>query len=295
VKFLALWPRVEDLAAAPTEAVMQAWAGLGYYSRARNLLACAQIVARDFGGKFPADEAQLLRLPGIGPYTAAAIASIAFGQRAVVVDGNVERVATRLLALETPLPEAKAAIKTFWASQTPQQRAGDFAQAAMDLGATLCAPRSPNCLLCPLRENCAASAAGNPQNFPRKAPKKPRPTRRGVVFYLRRADGAVLVRRRPPRGLLGGMTEFFGTDWRENAPENALAAAPPAQDPWRRAGAIDHVFTHFALTLDVYVASGEFAPDGGFFLSSKEMETAALPSLMRKVENCAKDALCDAL
>ncbi|MDI9849216.1 A/G-specific adenine glycosylase [Rhodoblastus sp. 17X3] len=297
-KFLALWPRVEQLAAAPVEAVMQAWAGLGYYSRARNLHACAQSVVRDHGGRFPDSEADLLRLPGVGPYTAAAIAAIAFDRPAIVVDGNVERVIARLRAVETPLPAAKKEISALVAEIAPRARPGDFAQAMMDLGATICTPRNPACVLCPLRADCAASATGTQEDYPRKAAKKPRPLRRGAVFYLRRADGAVLTRTRPPRGLLGGMEEFFGTDWRgERAAD--WAARPPAGDDapppharsdWRHAGEIEHVFTHFALKLAVFVAEaprGVPAPEGGRWLDESQMRAAALPSVMRKAERAA--------
>jgi A/G-specific adenine glycosylase len=297
-KFLTLWPRVENLAAAPVEAVMQAWAGLGYYSRARNLHACAQSIVRDHGGSFPDSEAELLRLPGIGPYTAAAIAAIAFDRAAIVVDGNVERVIARLRAVETPLPAAKKEISALVAEIAPRARPGDFAQAMMDLGATICTPRSPACVLCPLRGDCAARAAGTQEDYPRKAAKKPRPLRRGAVFYLRRADGAVLTRTRAPRGLLGGMEEFFGTDWRSERPADWAAqllagdgAAPPhAHADWRHAGEIEHVFTHFALKLAVFVADappGAPAPEGGRWLDESRMRAAALPSVMRKAERAA--------
>jgi A/G-specific adenine glycosylase len=297
-KFLTLWPRVENLAAAPVEAVMQAWAGLGYYSRARNLHACAQSIVRDHGGRFPDSEADLLLLPGVGSYTAAAIAAIAFDRPAIVVDGNVERVIARLRAVETPLPAAKKEISALVAEIAPRGRPGDFAQAMMDLGATICTPRSPACVLCPLRDDCAASAAGTQEDYPRKAAKKPRPLRRGAVFYLRRADGAVLTRTRPPRGLLGGMDEFFGTDWRsERAADWAAhllagddAATPPARADWRHVGEIEHVFTHFALKLAVFVAEaprGAPAPEGGRWLDEPQMRAAALPSVMRKAERAA--------
>lgn len=291
-RFLGLWPGVENLAAAPLEEVLKAWAGLGYYSRARNLHACAQKIMADHGGVFPGSEAELRRLPGVGPYTAAAVAAIAFNRPTTVVDGNVERVAARLLALETPLPQAKKPIAAFVAEILPARRPGDFAQAMMDLGATVCTPRAPACLLCPLARFCAARAL-KPQDFPKKPAKKARPSRQGAVFVLRRADGALLVRRRPERGLLGGMTEFFGTDWRENRAEdwgrNALrhAAAPNPLADWRFAGDIDHVFTHFALRLSVHVAEATtdfVAPPEGFWLDKTDLRSAALPSVMRKAE-----------
>jgi len=301
-KFLALWPRVEDLAAAPVEEVMQAWAGLGYYSRARNLHACAITVARDFGGRFPEDEAALRRLPGIGPYTAAAVAAIAFDRPAIVVDGNVERVAARLWALETPMPDAKKAISALVARIAPPTRPGDFAQAMMDLGATICTPRRPACALCPLLGDCAAAALATPEAFPRKAAKKPRPLRRGAAFYLRRADGAVLTRTRPPRGLLGGMEEFFGSDWlagrdetwAADAARDNRAGAPPLRAAWARAGEIDHVFTHFALKLVVFVGEAPLdapAPEGGVWRDAGRMQAAALPTVMRKAEQAARKFL----
>nr|WP_210302350.1 A/G-specific adenine glycosylase [Rhodoblastus sphagnicola] len=296
-KFLALWPRVDDLAAASLEQVLQAWAGLGYYSRARNLHACAQRVVVEHGGVFPPRESELRRLPGVGPYTAGAIAAIAFDQPAPVVDGNVERVVARLLALETPLPAAKKEIFAFVADILPHDRPGDFAQAMMDLGATVCAPRAPGCLICPLARFCAARG-GDPRDFPKKPPKKARPFRRGAAFVLRRADGAVLARRRPERGLLGGMTEFFGSDWREGRAEDwpekrGRERAPCATANWRLAGEIDHVFTHFALRLAVFVAAApaDFsAPEGGFWLAADDLRAAAFPSVMRKVEACALKA-----
>ena len=297
-KFLALWPKVEDLAAAPAEQVMQAWAGLGYYSRARNLHACARKIVADFGGTFPSNESDLLALPGIGRYTAAAVASIAFGRRAIVVDGNIERFAARLMALEAPLPTGKKAIFAFVESLTPETRPGDFAQAGMDFGATLCTPRNPDCAHCPLQGDCAGHAAGRPEDFPRKPPKKPRPLRRGAVFYLRRADGAVLTRTRPPRGLLGGMVEFGGADWREvdlgwetDIGRESALSAPMAGVNWRHAGEIEHVFTHFALTLTVLTGAaplGAPAPEGFCWLDESQMRIAALPSVMRKAEACAQ-------
>jgi A/G-specific adenine glycosylase len=301
-KFLALWPGVRDLAAAPLEDVLKAWAGLGYYSRARNLHACARRVVSEHGGAFPAQESALRLLPGIGPYTAGAIASIAFDRPAIVVDGNVERVVARLKALETPLPAAKKEIAAFVAAILPENRPGDFAQAMMDLGATVCAPRAPGCPICPLARFCAAKT-GKPQDFPKKPPKKARPFRRGAVFVLRRADGALLARRRPERGLLGGMTEFFGSDWREGRADDwpekifrrgVCASAPCATARWRLAGEVDHVFTHFALRLSVFVAdAGEnfVAPEEGFWLAAQDLRAAALPSVMRKVERCAFKAL----
>ncbi len=290
--FLARWPAVENLAEAPIEAVMRQWAGLGYYSRARNLHVCARRVTAEHGGRFPETEAALRALPGIGPYTAAAVAAIAFGRRAVVVDGNVERVVARFFAIESPLPAAKASIKEKAADLTPFKRPGDYAQAMMDLGATICTPRKPACALCPLTAGCAAHAAGDPEAFPRKRASPERPLRRGTVFFIRRQDRMVLLRTRPEKGLLGGMSEFPGTEWthfpqHEESSYEAVMAVPgldPGIDPaiqellfgacvpTRNAQAerpspaaasipfrkvdtgVTHVFTHFRLELRIFVA-----------------------------------------
>ena len=290
-KFLALWPSVAALAADPVEEVMKAWAGLGYYSRARNLHACAKVVAGEHGGMFPGTEAALRRLPGIGAYTAAAIASIAFGKRAVVVDGNVERVVTRLFAIETLLPGARPLIRDHAAGLTPAARPGDYAQAMMDLGATICTPRKPVCALCPLNEGCLGLKTGAPETYPRKMVKAERPSRAGAAFVARRADGAVLVRRREAKGLLGGMLEVPTTDWSsakaaaDYTGNQALTAAPLAAG-WQLAGAIEHVFTHFALRLDVYVAAFAVAtpaPEGMRWAPAHEIAGEAFPTLFRKV------------
>lgn len=279
--FLARWPRVEDLAAAPVEEVMKAWAGLGYYSRARNLHAAAKLVAAR--GGFPDTEEGLRALPGVGSYTAAAIAAIAFGRRAVVIDGNVERVVARLFAIETPLPAARPAIRARAEAITPRQRAGDFAQAMMDLGATICTPRNPACAICPVLEDCEARRRGSAAELPRKAAKAARPRRRGAAFWIERADGLVLLRTRPPKGLLGGMTELPGTEWREGFdPDDSLA--PLAAD-YRRAGEARHVFTHFELTLVVYracVAATTPAPEGCRWVALGDLGGEALPTVMRK-------------
>ena len=289
LKFLALWPTVAALAAAPTEAVMQAWAGLGYYSRARNLHACAQAVAREHGGRFPAEESALLRLPGIGPYTAAAIAAIAFGRHAVVVDGNVERVVSRLFAIGEPLPRARPAIRAAAASLTPRLHAGDFAQAMMDLGATICTPRKPACSLCPISLDCMARKGGAPETYPRKAKKAARPARAGAVYYVRRG-GRVLLRTRPPMGLLGGMAEFPGTEWSGDFdPETAVAPLPGS---FRRLPeTVEHVFTHFSLTLHVFAggaAQEQLAGEGWRWVEEAGLEAEALPSVMRKVAALAR-------
>ncbi|MFO6465312.1 A/G-specific adenine glycosylase [Jannaschia sp. KMU-145] len=274
--FTRIWPTVDDLADAEDAEVMGAWAGLGYYARARNLLACARVVSRDLGGVFPETEAELLRLPGIGPYTAAAIAAIAFQRRAVVVDGNVERVMTRLEAIETPLPAAKPLIREVAEAMTPETRPGDHAQAVMDLGATICTPKSPACILCPLSEGCAGRIAGIAATLPRKLPKKARPERRGLVYVARRgADWLTEIR--PPKGLLGGTRGFPTSDWSE-----APVPAPPFAGDWVRTGEVAHGFTHFTLTLDVMTTGATGNPDRGSF---GPLDPGDLPTLFRKVHD----------
>ena len=284
--FMGVWPRVSDLAAAPVEEVMRRWAGLGYYSRARNLHACAKLVTAR--GGFPDTEPGLRALPGVGPYTAAAIAAIAFGRRAVVVDGNVERVVARLHALEQPIPAAKAEIRRLAETHTPAARCGDYAQAMMDLGATICTPRRPACVLCPLADGCAARQAGLQNDLPMKAVKPARPLRQGSVFYVRRA-GEVLVRTRPDKGLLGGMTEFPGSAW--DAEGDPSAAARPVPAAYRTLVAqVEHGFTHFELRLVVHVAEvavGTPAPAGCRWIPEAGLGDEALPTLMRKVADAA--------
>lgn len=293
-KFLARWPRVTDLAAAELDDVLGAWAGLGYYSRARNLHACAKVVAGDHAGHFPADETKLLKLPGIGAYTAAAIAAIAYDRPAVAVDGNIERVVARLFALEKPLPGAKPEIRNLAASLVPAHRPGDYTQAMMDLGAGICSPRSPSCMLCPVTAHCEAARLGIAERLPLKAPKKTRPNRYGAAFLAIRKDGAVLLRQRPPKGLLGGMLEVPSSDWRDEreAAAEALKAAPLRAE-WRKlTGLVAHTFTHFHLELDVYCATNlaETAKSGqGRWYSRDELPDAALPSVMRKILARAPD------
>jgi A/G-specific adenine glycosylase len=284
--FLARWPTVEALAAAPLDDVLTAWAGLGYYARARNLHRCAQVVATEMGGRFPETEEELRKLPGIGAYTAAALAAIAFGRRAVVVDGNVERVVARLFAVDTPLPAAKPQLHRLADGLTPAQRAGDFAQAMMDLGATVCLPRSPKCLLCPLEGACRAKAAGLEQDLPRRQPRAAKPTRRAVAFWLMRPDGALLLRRRPEEGLLGGMMEVPSTPWRE-APWSAAearAAAPLAAD-WRvLPGVVRHTFTHFHFEVTVWAACRDGASArAGRWVAPDALADEAIPTVMRKI------------
>jgi A/G-specific adenine glycosylase len=255
--FTSRWPTVAHLAAAPLDEVLAAWAGLGYYSRARNLHAAAQAIVREHGGRFPSDEAALRALPGVGPYTAAAIASIGFGLNATPVDGNVERVVARLFAIEDELPSAKALLRRHAEQLTPDRRAGDYAQATMDLGATICTPSSPSCLICPLSAPCLARRRGIAASLPRKAAKAARPTRYGTAFVVTRRDDHVLLRKRPPTGLLGGLYDLPSTDWSDTAPgDNAIAAARPLAARFTRVDTtVVHVFTHFRLELSVEVAT----------------------------------------
>ena len=273
-RFTARWPTVGDLAAAADSDLMAAWAGLGYYARARNLLACARAVAKDHGGVFPDTEAALLALPGVGAYTAAAVAAIAFDRPANVVDGNVERVVARLFAVETPVPAARPDLKRLAATLVADDRPGDWAQALMDLGSTVCRPKSPLCLVCPIAPFCAGRATGEPERYPVKAKKAARPHRQGIAWVLRDGEGRVGLARRPDRGLLGGMVGLPTSDWAEAAPD----APPPVAADWTEAGAVEHVFTHFSLTLTVRVAAGK-----GDFLWMPETEAlAALPTVFRK-------------
>ncbi|WP_048646058.1 A/G-specific adenine glycosylase [Nitratireductor soli] len=286
--FLDAWPTVGALAAAETEDVMRAWAGLGYYSRARNLKKCAETIAHDHAGRFPDTEAGLKSLPGIGDYTAAAIAAIAFNRSAAVVDGNVERVVTRLAAMETPLPQAKPLIREIVATALPADRPGDFAQAMMDLGATICTPRKPACVLCPIAEGCAARSSGTAERFPLKAAKPDKPLRRGAAFIAMREDGAVLLRKRPPHGLLGGMSEVPTSGWTARVDGVADVSAAPFPADWRSCGTIRHVFTHFALELAIFKA--EVTPNangGGWWSKPATLPHEALPSVMKKAIEAA--------
>jgi A/G-specific adenine glycosylase len=291
-RFLARWPTVEKLAAADLEEVLAAWAGLGYYSRARNLHKCAQAVVADHGGQFPRSEAGLLGLPGIGPYTAAAIAAIAFGEAATPVDGNIERVVSRLFAFKQPLPSAKRELKRLAASLTPQRRAGDFAQAMMDLGATVCSPKRPSCLMCPLQQDCHAHALGIEEQLPVKLAKQDRPVRYGTAFLALREDGHVLLRKRPEAGLLGGMLEIPSTDWGDDwlPVDLALTAQPVKADWWQVPGVVSHTFTHFKLEMMVLRAivptdaSLTFWADAERcrWVPRRELHNAAVPSVMAK-------------
>jgi len=287
--FIARWPTVAALAAADRDDVLKQWAGLGYYSRARNLHACAIVLARDHGERFPDTESGLRTLPGVGPYTAAAIAAIAFGRATMPVDGNIERVVTRLFAIEEPLPKAKAAVQRYAQHLAAGSRTGDCAQALMDLGSTTCTPKRPACALCPLNDDCAARARGDPESFPCKAAKTTGAQRRGAAYIVLRGD-EVLLRTRADSGLLGGMTEVPSSAWRAdwNA-ANDLSEAPILSrlSPWqRRPGIVRHVFTHFPLELTVYVArvsARTKPPQGMRFVKIADLPGEALPTLMRKV------------
>lgn len=276
-RFVDRWPTVRELAAAEDASVMGAWAGLGYYARARNLLTCARKVVLDHEGRFPDTVEGLLDLPGIGPYTAAAVAAIAFDRPAVVVDGNVERVCARLFAVETALPQAKPELLQIAARLTPELRAGDHAQAMMDLGATICSPRKPACDLCPLGDLCRARALGLEAVLPRKTAKAAKPVRKGTVWVVRRGDGAVLLERRPEKGLLGGMLGFPGDGW------DGVGGTAPLDTVWQEAGEVRHVFTHFALVLRVLHGHGEESAAPGRFVPLTAFRASDLPSLMRKV------------
>ena len=292
-RFTRRWPKVEDLAAADDAEVMAEWAGLGYYARARNLLKCARIVASEHGGRFPRTAEGLRALPGIGPYTAAAIAAIAHDAAETVVDGNVERVMARMFAIESPLPAAKPEIAAAAARLTPSRRAGDYAQAVMDLGATVCTPTKPACGVCPWLTACRAHAQGLQHALPRKAPKKAKPTRFGVAYVARRIDGAWLLERRPQRGLLGGMLAWPCTEWTD-APEPK--PAPPVKANWRMLDAeVRHVFTHFNLRLRIACArlDPDAAPQRGGFVEDDDFRPSSLPTLMRKVHAMADGHLAD--
>jgi len=295
-KFVARWPDVEAMARASLDDVLRMWAGLGYYSRARNLHACAVVVARVHGGVFPDTEVGLRELPGIGPYTASAIAAIAFDRRTMPVDGNIERVVSRLFAVEEALPQAKPVIQQLAATLLAdsragdeKSRAGDSAQALMDLGASICTPKKPACSLCPLNEDCAAQARGDQDTFPRKAPKKSGELRRGAAFVVTRGE-ELLVQSRPEKGLLGGMTEVPGSEWRAGLDDKAALKQAPELNGvtrWhRKAGVVTHVFTHFPLELVVYTATVPArarAPEGMRWVPIATLANEALPNVMRKV------------
>jgi len=297
LRFLERWPTVKDLAAADLDDVLHGWQGLGYYARARNMHRCAKFVADELDGVFPHTEAGLQILPGIGAYTAAAVSAIAFGRPANVVDGNIERVMARFFAVEQPLPACKEKLRDLASEVAPKTvrgRPGDFAQAVMDLGATICTPRKPKCLICPWQRSCAAKEAGVQEELPRRLPKKPKPVRRGVVFWVIRDDGAVLLRRRPEKGLLGGMIEVPSTDWLE-AEWTVVEArkAAPVNSAWKSLpGMVRHTFTHFHLELSILATrvGADEAPAGAIWSTPDRLGEQALPTVMKKVVNLALKA-----
>jgi A/G-specific adenine glycosylase len=287
-RFVARWPDIRALAAATLDEVLHEWQGLGYYARARNLHACARAVVARHGGVFPRDPVALRALPGIGDYTAAAIAAIAFDHPSAAVDGNVERVVARLFAVAEALPQAKPRLWALATALVPQERAGDFAQAMMDLGAVLCTPRRPRCVLCPWRGDCAAAAAGIQERLPARAEKPERPVRYGVVFWLERDDGAVMLRRRPEKGLLGGMIELPSTPWRETpwGEAEAINGAPAATEWSALPGTVQHGFTHFRLELAVMAGRTTTTSDG-IWARPDEFKNYAFPTLTKKLVNYA--------
>lgn len=288
-RFVARWPSVADLAAAQDADVMGEWAGLGYYARARNLLKCARVVVAEHNGRFPADHATLLTLPGVGPYTAAAVASIAYDLPHAVLDGNVERVMARIYDIHTPLPAAKPELMTRAKALTPNKRPGDYAQGVMDLGATICTPKSPACGICPWRTPCVARAQGTAADLPKKTPKKPKPIRHGTVYLAQRADGAWLLQTRPENGLLGGMLGWPGSDWVDVGQEMPPSTPPVAGDWQELEGEVRHTFTHFHLILRVQVTQvGQDAEARiGEFKCKSDFRPSDLPTVMRKAYDLA--------
>ena len=284
LKFIGRWPTVADLAAAPVDDVMAAWAGLGYYARARNLKKCADAVANEHGGRFPDTEEGLRALPGIGDYTSAAVAAIAFDRPAAVMDGNIERVISRLYAISTPLPAAKPLMKQKVVALTPPVRPGDFAQAMMDLGATICTPKRPACALCPFNGSCEALRLYEPEHFPVKAPKKTKPVRQGAAFVAVNRDGEILLRRRIDSGLLGGMTEVPTTAWTARLDGETTLEAAPFEADWQACGTVVHVFTHFELRLSIFRAAvgATSGADDGWWEPVTNLDAQALPTVMKK-------------
>ncbi|MEO0635723.1 MAG: A/G-specific adenine glycosylase [Pseudomonadota bacterium] len=290
--FTERWPTVQDLAAASEDEVLAAWAGLGYYSRARNLHKCARTVVDEYDGQFPDTAVELVKLPGIGAYTSAAIASIAFGEPVPVVDGNIERVISRIARIETPLPAAKAEIGAILAPMVPKDRPGDFAQALMDLGATICTPKRPACTICVWRDDCEATATDEPERFPIKAPKKPKSTRRGAAYIIRDGAGSIWLEKRTGRGLLAGMAQVPTTDWNSRQDGIADPSGSPIEAPYRKRGVARHTFTHFHLELEVYetvIDPSDIASptDGGWWSPIATLSDEALPTLMVKAISVA--------
>ena len=287
-KFYDLWPSVRHLADAQDSKVMAAWAGLGYYARARNLLNCARLVVSQYGGEFPADVTELRKLPGIGAYTAAAISSIAFDRPSAAVDGNVERVLSRLFALNVPLPKAKSQIRQLAAALCPNERPGDWLQALMDMGSLICKPRNPNCGNCPIATHCLGRIQGIQNELPQKNSFARRAMKLGILYVARRDDGAWLLEDRPAKGLLGGMLGWPGSSW-----DGSPSLPPPCVGTWRKVGLVEHSLTHLDLQLDVLVASlaMESIVDRGRFILPDQFNGAMLPTLMRKALKIAETKL----
>ncbi len=285
LNFLHKWPTLTDLATATRQNVLQAWAGLGYYARARNLHACAQIVMEKYGGTFPKTEKELLKLPGIGHYTAAAIVAIAHGQPSVVVDGNVERVVSRIFQITQPIPLSRPTLRQLAAGLTPSKRPGDYAQAIMDLGSLVCTPRKPKCNVCPLHDICLANISGTPSDFPKRTPRKKKQRRYGVVYWIERRDGAISLRQRPENGIFGGMTEIPGSLWKASPlSRHSIHAQAPIPADWKpHPGRVYHSFTHFDLELKIMTINSEVTPEGTFWCRKEEVKAQALPSLMHKI------------
>lgn len=283
--FTTRWPTIIALASANDDDVMGQWAGLGYYARARNLLKCARVVVADYGGNFPDTRDELLKLPGIGPYTAAAIASIAFGRSETVMDANIERVMARMHDIHSPLPSAKPELLACAAALTPDFRAGDYAQAVMDLGATICTPKSASCGVCPWSFACLARINGTAAVLPKKTPKPVKPTRYGIAYIARRGDGAWLLERRPDKGLLGGMLGWPGAQWGDQAVDK-----PPVSADWQDPGAeVRHSFTHFHLRLSLRISVvGNAKPTAGHFIADADFDPETLPTVMRKAYRIAR-------
>ena len=283
--FIRKWPSLASLADATQDDVLRAWAGLGYYARARNLYACAQIVMHKYGGDFPDTEEGLRSLPGVGPYTAAAITAIAYDRPAVVVDGNVARVISRLFRVPKPIPEAQTLLRELAANITPQDRPGDYAQAIMDLGAVICTPRSPKCIECPWAEICEARVTKTPEYWPRRRPKAKKPMRYGVAFWVERSDGAVMLRRRPDKGIFGGMTEIPNSGWHDQPlSERLVRSHAPIGARWVNIPKlINHSFTHFDMEITVLTTRSNNAPEDSFWCAREAIKSEALPSLMRKI------------
>lgn len=282
--FVRKWPDVRCLATAPVDDVMAAWAGLGYYSRARNLKKCAETIVGDHGGLFPQTAAELATLPGIGPYTAAAIAAIAFDKPVAAVDGNVERVVARIHAIGQPPNDAKKRIRDHAKALVGTHRPGDLAQAVMDLGATVCTPRKPACALCPIAKSCIAWLSGNPEGFPARGAKRHKPVRRGAAFVARRGDGAIFLRKRAEAGMLGGMSEVPTSGWSVAKDGETGADAAPFAGNWRNKGIVRHSFTHFDLELAIwFVETGEEGlASKGWWSAPTDLKHEALPTIMKK-------------